>query len=150
MENSKTVIRIQTLPQLDDIESYDIIAIPMISEDRQRVRRRVVVEDGKEFALELPTGTTLRVGQILYTENNQAYVVTASPEDALLITPRTIEEAVLIGHLIGNLHRDIEINQEQIVALWTAPLEQRLKREGLKFVRTQRPFKGKLAGEHSH
>lgn len=146
---NQNLIRIRALPQHHGYD-YDIIEMPMTSEDRQRVRRRVVARNGQEFALELPTGTTLNTGQILYIKDKYAYVVAASPEDVLVITPRTIEEAVFIGHLIGNLHRDIEIVNEQIIALWNAPLEERLKREGLDAIRTQHPFKGKPAGEHSH
>ena len=129
---------------------YKIVDLPMTSEDRVRVRRKFRASDGREFALELPTGTVLHVGHALHVVAETAYIITAAPEDVLVITPKSIEEAAFVGHLVGNLHRDIEIVQGQILALWNAPLERRLEKEGLNFERTKRPFKGKPPGEHSH
>ena len=146
----QTLIRIQTLPHLHHFDDYEVIELPMTSEDRQRVRRRLTASDGQAFALELPTGTTLHVGYALYAEGGKAYVVTAAPEEVLVVTPNNVEEAAFIGHLIGNLHRDIDIREGQVIALWNAPLEQRLEKEGLAAERTKRPFRGKPPGEHSH
>ena len=146
----QTLIRIQTLPHLHHFDDYEVVELPMTSEDRQRVRRRLTASNGQEFALELPTGTTLHVGHAIYAEENKAYVVTAAPEEVLVVTPNNIEEAAFIGHLIGNLHRDIDIQTGQVIALWNAPLEQRLEKEGLSAERTLRPFRGKPPGEHSH
>ncbi len=146
----QTLIRIQSLPHLHHFDDYEVVELPMTSEDRQRVRRRLTASDGQEFALELPTGTTLHVGHALHAEGNKAYVVTAAPEEVLVVTPENIEQAAFIGHLIGNLHRDIDIQAGQVFALWNMPLEQRLEKEGLAAERTQRPFRGKPPGEHSH
>ena len=145
-----TLIRIQTLPHLHHVKGYDVVELPMTSEDRVRVRRRLKTSDGLEFAVELPTGAVLAVGHALYVADKTAYVVTAAPEDVLVVTPKTLEEAAFVGHLIGNLHRDVDIVGGQVVALWNAPLEARLAKEGLEAERTQRPFKGKPPGEHSH
>ena len=146
----ETLIRIQTLPHHHHCEEFEVVELPMTSEDRQRVRRRITASDGREFALELSTGTVLHVGHALHIEGETAYVVTAAPEDVLVVTPETIQEAAFVGHLIGNLHRDIDIVEGRIIALWNAPLERRLEKEGLNAERTQRPFKGKPPGEHSH
>ena len=146
----ETLIRIQSLPHLHHFDEFDVVELPMTSEDRQRVRRRLTASDGRAFALELPTGTVLHVGHALYATDKTAYVVTAAPEDVLVVTPSTLQEAAFVGHLIGNLHRDIDIVEGQVVALWNAPLEQRLAKEGLDAERTQRPFRGKPPGEHSH
>ena len=145
-----TLIRIQSLPHVHHFDNYEVIELPMTSEDRQRVRRRLTADDGQAFALELPTGTTLHVGHALHAQDNKAYVVTAAPEEVLVVTPKDLEEAAFVGHLIGNLHRDIDIQEGQVIALWNMPLEKRLEKEGLDAERTQRPFRGKPPGEHSH
>ena len=147
---TETLTRIRALPRRLPLDEYEVIELPMTSEDRRRVRRRLTASDGREFALELPTGTVLSVGHALYAEGHTAYVVTAAPEDVLVVTPRSLEEAAFVGHLIGNLHRDIDIVGGQVIALWNAPLERRLEKEGLEAERTMRPFKGRPPGEHSH
>ncbi|MEM6428094.1 MAG: urease accessory protein UreE, partial [Deinococcota bacterium] len=130
---------------------HNVVELPMTSHDRQRVRRRIVAEDGTELALELPTGTTLHVGQVLHQAGDTVYVVTAAPEDVLVVHPRSLNEAAFVGHMIGNLHRDIDIADDgSIAALWDAPLEMRLQQAKLEVIRSQQPFRGKPVGEHSH
>jgi len=148
---TETLVRIDSLVQFhDDGVERELVEIAMTSEDRQRVRRRIVAEDGVEFGLELPTGTTLTVGQTLHFTKTKLYKITAAPEDVLTVKPKDISEAAFIGHLIGNLHRDVDIVDNQVIALWNAPLEKRLQKAKLNYVREQRAFNGRPAGEHSH
>ncbi len=132
------------------LEGYEPIWVPMTADDRRRVHRLVEVSDGTLFALDLPTGTIMRHGQILHTVGGRAYVVSAAPEDVLFVRPRDAAEAARAGHLIGNLHKDIELTSDGIVALWDAPLEERLRRAGLTVERIRRPFHGNPPGEHAH
>lgn len=146
---TQTLIRIKTLTQVKQLPG-EVIDLAMTSEDRQRVHRRLTAPDGQTFALELPTGTILPVGGILYLTKSRAYRVTAAAEDVLTIKPRSLAEAALAGHLIGNLHRDIDLVEDEVIALCTAPLEHKLTKAGLPYIREKRPFKGAPAGEHSH
>ena len=144
-----------TIESLDDelspsAEPGQIIELPMTAEDRRRVRRRLHAPDGTEFALSLPTGTKLEPGQALHREQGRSYVVVAAPEDVIVIYPRDKTEAARVGHLIGNLHRDIDCSQEAVIVLWDAPLRDRLQREGFVFERARRPFHGNPTSGHSH
>ncbi len=145
-------IRIQQLPPPlpNGPEPLEVIEVPMTSFERQRVRRRLTTTDGRELILELPTGTVLPVGQPLHLEGRTAYVVHAAPEEVLVIEPRSLAEAAFVGHLIGNLHRDIVREHDRILALWDAPLERRLRQAEVPVRREQRPFGGRPAGEHRH
>jgi urease accessory protein len=142
--------RLQSLPHVHIQPEHQVIHLAMTSEERQKVRRKLTASDGMELALELPTGTTLHVGQVLFQQNNTVYVVSAAPEDVLLVRPRNLQEAAQVGHMIGNLHRDVDISEDGIAALWDAPLERKLEQAGFYFTRTSRPFRGKPVGEHSH
>ena len=126
------------------------IEIPMTAHDRRRVRRLVEAPDGERFPLDLPTGTVLHPGQILHRIGERTYVVSAAPEDVLVIGPRDLEEAARVGHLIGNLHRDIEITAAEIVALSDQALADRLRRAGVPFRPDRRAFHGRAPGEHAH
>lgn len=129
---------------------YDVVSVPMTAEERRRVHRLLEIPDGTRLALDLPTGTIMRPGQILHAAGGRAYVVSAMPEEVLLIKPRDAVDAARAGHIIGNLHQDIECAADGIVALWDAPLEARLRRAGFALERTRRPFHGNAAGEHGH
>ena len=126
------------------------IDLPMTAHDRRRVRRLVDAPDGTRLALELATGTVLVPGQVLHHDGARCYVVTAAPEDVLVARPRTLDEAARVGHLIGNLHRDLEAADGAVVALADAALADRLRRAGVPFVLERRPFHGRAPGEHAH
>jgi urease accessory protein len=152
MQVPDAVVPIRALP--DDHHPHaneaDIVEIPMTAYDRRRVRRVVEASDGTKLALELATGTVLYPGQVLYRIDDKEYVVTAAPEDVLVVRPRSVEEAARVGHLIGNLHRDIELYGGDVIALADDALADRLTRAGVPFDRSMRPFQGRAPGEHSH
>ena len=122
----------------------------MSAHDRRRVRRLVEAPDGVVLALELPTGTILHPGQLLHHDAEAAYVVSAAAEDVLIVRPRDIAEAARVAHLIGNMHRDIHVIREEIVALADDVLLDRIRRIGAPVERTRRPFHGRAPGEHAH
>jgi urease accessory protein len=126
------------------------IEIPMTAHDRRRVRRLIEAPDGARFTLELATGTVLQPGQVLHRDGPRAYVVGAAPENVIVARPRGIAEAARVGHLIGNLHRDLEADGGEIVALADAALAERLRRAGVPFVEDCRAFRGRAPGEHAH
>jgi urease accessory protein len=128
----------------------DAVELPMTAHDRRRVRRLVEAPDGARLALELATGTVLTPGQVLHRAGTRCYVVTAAPEDVIVARPRTLEEAARVGHLIGNLHRDLEASGDVVVALADAALADRLRRAGVPFALERRAFHGKAPGEHAH
>ena len=144
-------VTIESLSEIRTPKAGDtIVELLMTAEDRRRVRRRVQAPDGREFALALPTGTTLKPGQVVHREAGKAYVVTAAPEDVLVMRPKGLEEAVKLGHLIGNLHSDIDYSDGEVAVLWNGPLEDRLRREGIASERSRRPFHGVAREGHRH
>jgi urease accessory protein len=146
------VIRIDELPQAFEPPhgAFERVILAMTASDRAKVRRRVVAPDGVELALALPTGTRLWPGQVLHAAPTKVYVVEAAPEEVLLIRVSNAREAAFVGHLIGNLHRDIDLEGDGIVVLYDEPMEERLLRAGLRFERAQRPFHGSAARDHVH
>ncbi len=149
MTRPVTVVR--TLSPGDRAGSADVvIELAMTAHDRRRVRRIVDAPDGTALALELPTGTVLNPGQVLHRAGRRAYVVGAADEDVLVAKPRDVAEAARVGHLVGNLHRDIEIDGEEVIALADEALADRLARAGVPFERRRRAFHGRAPGDHSH
>lgn len=129
---------------------FATIRLSMTSEDRARVRRRIVAPDGHELALALPTGTKLWPGQVLYRTDDTVYVVEAAPEKVIVIKPLNAREAAKAGHLVGNMHRDIDLEGEGIAVLFDEVLEDRLLREDFTLEHDERPFHGNAGGGHAH
>ena len=144
-------ITIQQLPAATQAAVNAVIVyLPMTAHDRRRVRRIVDAPDGARLALELATGTILQPGQVIHQTASHAYIVSAALEEVLVVRPRDVEEAARIGHLVGNLHRDIETLDRCVIALADAALADRLRRAGVPFSTERRPFHGRAPGEHAH
>lgn len=129
---------------------FATIRLPMTAEDRSRVRRKVRAPDGEELALALPTGTRLWPGQVLYSGTDRVYVVDAAPESVIIVRPRDLREAAAVGHLIGNLHRDVDLEGDGVAVLFDEILEERLIKAGFSVERDERPFHGVAGGGHAH
>jgi urease accessory protein len=143
-------IRIERLPTLEAGDRV-LLPLPMTAFDRRRARRRLRASDGCEFELALPTGTSLPVGLLLHVSEHCAYVITAAPEVTLVVRPRDPREAALVGHAIGNLHRDIEVTSDgSVIALHDDALRARLQAAGFAVSVEERPFHGRGPGEHQH
>ena len=151
MPSPSTPIPVRVLhPHAEPPAGLPIVELPMSAIDRRRVRRLIEAPDGVIFALELPTGTILHPGQLLHHDAESAYIVSAADEDVLVIRPRDLAEAARVGHLIGNMHRDIHSSGNEVVALADDVLADRLHRAGVRYERAKRPFHGRAPGEHSH
>jgi len=144
-------ITIQRLPAATQPAANAVIVpLPMTAHDRRRVRRLIDTPDGARLALELATGTVLQPGQVIHEAPGRAYVVSAALEEVIVVRPRDVEEAARIGHLVGNLHRDIETRDCCVIALADTALADRLRRAGVAFSTERRPFHGRAPGEHAH
>ena len=151
MSSSTTPIPVRVIhPHAEPPAGLPVVELPMSAIDRRRVRRLVEAPDGVVLALELPTGTILHPGQLLHHDAEVAYVVSAADEDVLIAHPRDVAEAARVGHLIGNMHRDIHATGNDVVALADDVLAERLARAGVSCERARRPFHGRAPGEHSH
>lgn len=143
-------VRIETLTAVEP-GARAVVPLPMTADDRRRVRRRVDAGDGTVLELALPTGTALGVGQVLHATESTVYAVAAADERVLVVRPRDLAEAARVGHLVGNLHRDLDVDADgTLVALHDAPLEARLRAAGYDAVVAQRPFRGRAPGDHAH
>lgn len=149
-EPTSDTVRIERLPVEPSSSPARTVSIPMTAADRRRVRRRVVAPDGSVFELALPTGTVLPAGGALHVTEEVVYRIVAAPERVLVVRPRSIREAAFVGHLIGNLHRDVDLRDDALVALWDAPLERRIRESDLDYEVDEQPFRGRPPGEHAH
>lgn len=143
------LVRVEALPD-GDVVGLEQILVTMTAEERRKVRRRLIFSDGVEIGLALPTGTALTSGMVLHKTSAKAYVVEAALEHVLVIQPKSLTEAAKIAHFIGNLHRDIDVQEEKIVVLYEPALEIRLQKLGYNVTRDHHPFLGRPTGADAH
>jgi urease accessory protein len=144
-----TLVKVEVLPDQDS-QDLQIIPVVMTAEERRKVRRRLVFSDGVEIGLTLPTGTVLTPNTIIYKTFTKAYIIEAALEHVLVIQPQNLTEAAKIAHFVGNLHRDMDVQNDAIVMLYEPALEIRLQKLGYRVARDHCPFMGRPTGADAH
>lgn len=98
--------------KLDRESKVERILLPRMEAQRSIIRRSS--DAGTDIAIKLQHGTTLKHGDVLFTDESKLIVVEYLPEDALgfkikkeLSNDERVSVAVKLGHIIGNLHRPI-------------------------------------------
>jgi urease accessory protein len=142
------LVKVEKLPN-SDVTGLEQIPVMMTAEERRKVRKRLLFPDGVEIGLALPTGTVLTPGTVLY-KTSKAYVVEAALEHVLVIQPKNLTEVAKVAHFVGNLHRDIDMQDEAILVLYEPALEIRLQKLGYSVAQDQRPFMGRPTGGDAH
>ena len=113
----------------------------MTAHDRRRVRRMIDAPDGVDVSAGAgrparscsPARCCIATGARLRRRRGAGG---CPGRPAAQISP----EAARLGHLIGNLHRDIEADGDDVVALADAALADRLRRAGVPFTRSGARF----------
>jgi urease accessory protein len=90
--------------------------------EAQRVRMRKTSDKGTDVAITLPQNTHIKHGDVLLLDNDKIIVVEIKPERVAVIaienniaSNHLLEIAAKVGHTIGNLHRPIKIQNNNII-----------------------------------
>jgi len=95
--------------------NFERLKISRMELDKRILRRKT--DRGTDIGLNLDPGIKLRNGDILRNGENPI-VVEQLPEKVIVVRLRTSnnrEVMVLLGHIIGNRHRPISIQREEVV-----------------------------------
>lgn len=93
--------------ELNDADLATLTIDEVYFDDETRLKRiqRVTAQSGEELALRLPTGfREIKDGDILHRGENTIFVAKMKPTDVLVIAPRSIQDALVVAHTLGNRH----------------------------------------------
>jgi urease accessory protein len=112
--------------------------------EAQRVRMRKTSDKGTDVAIMLPQNTHIKHGDVLLLDNDRIIVVEIQPERVAVIaienniaSHHLLEIAAKVGHTIGNLHRPIKIENNNIILPIQAESELELLKKTLGSTREQ-------------
>ena len=81
--------------------------------ESERVRMRKATDKGTDVALTLAPGSRLQHGDVL-AKGERMIVVEIEPEKVAVVRLEDARTAILVGHAIGNLHRPIKIQGDNV------------------------------------
>ena len=121
----------------------------LTSEERRWARRRLTTERGREVALALPTGSTLRAGDILWVEPDWYLEVEPAPEPVIAVFPGDHAEALRLAFEVGNRHFPLALEGKALLVPDDPAMEQLLTRQGAKWERRTAVF-NPIGSGHAH
>jgi urease accessory protein len=115
-------------------------SVSLTWEGRQKCRGRLFTRVGRQIGLALPTGTVLQPGDVLYRDAQFELVVEGALEEVFVLRAETREAFGLICYQIGNLHRPIGFQEDDILVPYEPVLEKQLDRLGYTYTIEERIF----------
>jgi urease accessory protein len=95
-------------------ENYKTVHI--LRHDLEKTRLKQKTSDGTEIAININNGKKMAHGDILYA-NDVKILIQQVPEQTITVRLDNLEpkSLVLIGHIIGNLHRPVSLEGDSIL-----------------------------------
>lgn len=117
LEISSTIGNIFLDEEFNDLksENFEKLQISRIELEKRILRRKT--DHGTDVGLRLDPGVKLHNGDVI-KNGDTIIVVEQLPEKVISVklkTEHNIEVMVLLGHIIGNRHRPISIQKEEIL-----------------------------------
>ena len=105
--------------KMKSVGNYERLQISRLETERGRLRRKT--DRGTDVGLVLKAGTKLQHGDVLLSTQEKLIVVEQLPEKIISIRlkkkPKNLTQlCVIIGHIIGNRHRPIAVDDKGIIS----------------------------------
>ena len=100
--------------------NYEKLTVSRLETERSRLRRKT--DKGTDIGLILKSGTKLQHGDVLLSTSEKFIIVEQLPEKVISIKikkkrPKNLTKlCIMIGHIIGNRHRPIAIDDKGIIS----------------------------------
>jgi urease accessory protein len=100
-----------------------VVAVPIAWDEAARRRLRRRASDGTDLTIDLDRPVYLADGSVLALQDERLYVVHRTPEPALVVRldltlpPQLLaEQALTLGHALGNQHIPVDIDSGEVRA----------------------------------
>jgi len=100
--------------QMESRKSCERLKISRLELERSRIRKKT--DHGSDIGLVLDSGTRLHHGDVIVSNLKKFIVIEQLPEKVILIKIKSLKDnpsrSVTLGHIIGNRHKPIVINDD--------------------------------------
>ena len=96
--------------------------------DMSRRRVRGITDAGTDCAIALPRDQTLDDGAVILLEPDRAIVVRSEDRRWLRLSPASVEDALSLGYLAGNLHWRVQFVDRDLMVELDGPVDRYLAR----------------------
>lgn len=125
----------------EDIEKRHIEKVYLESADLMKRIQRVTTDHDRELGIRLKEPKDLKVGDVLFMDDNNMVVVDIYSDDLIVISPRGMNEMGTIAHLLGNRHLPAQFSENDMLIQYDYLVEEMLEEMEIPFKREERKVK---------
>ena len=117
----------RNVDDIPNIDSYHIETAMVKSDDLLKSILRVTSDHGKDY------GSRLEDKNEVVENDKHLLVLSVIADEAITITPKDIDEMGEVAHLLGNLHKPVEIKDGKITLLLDKVVVNTLEKKGIDY-----------------
>ena len=124
----------RNVDDIPNIDSYHIETAMVKSDDLLKSILRVTSDHGKDYGIRLEDkNDVLENGSAFILSDKHLLVLSVIADEAIIITPKDIDQMGVVAHLLGNLHKPVEIKNGQITLLLDKVVVKTLDKRGIDY-----------------
>lgn len=119
---------------IPNIADYHIETAMVKSDDLLKSILRVTSDHGRDYGIRLEDETqSLENGTAFLLGEGKLLVLSVVPDEVIIITPKDIDEMGTVAHMLGNLHKPVQVKGGKITLLMDEVVVKTLKEEGVSY-----------------
>mgnify|MGYP002509923068 FL=1 len=104
---------------INDLEQYHIETCMVKSDDLMKRILRVTSDHGNDYGIRLAEdGEGLENGSAFKIGHHRLLVLSVIPDEIIKIVPKDIDEMGVLAHMLGNLHKPVQVEAGKITLLF--------------------------------
>jgi len=146
----------RNIDDIPNLDSYHIEVAEVKSDDLMKSILRVTSDHGNDYGIRLEDESqVLENGTAFLVGDKRLLVLSVISDQVIVITPDDIDQMGRIAHLLGNLHKPVQVKDGTITLLFDKVVAETLEQQGFSYQVTkkqlERPMEYvNLAHSHSH
>jgi urease accessory protein len=116
-----------------DLSHYHVETAQVRSDDLAKKILRVTSDHGRDYGIRISDEAQLENGSAFEVGDHKLLVLSVIPDEVIVIAPNGIDQMGVIAHMLGNLHKPIEVKDGTITLLRDPVVEQTLAQQHVDF-----------------
>lgn len=142
---------------ISNLAAYHIETALVKSDDLLKSILRVTSDHGRDYGIRLADETqSLENGSAFLLGPGKLLVLQVLLDEVIIISPKDMDEMGTIAHMLGNLHKPVQVQKGKITLLYDEVVAQTLRQEAVPFrvekIQLDQPMKyvNLTPGHHHH
>lgn len=124
----------KNVDDIEDISSYHIETALVRSDELMKTILRVESDHGNEFGIRLSENSErLENGSAFKLSDHELLVLNSISDQMIVITPDGIDQMGILAHMLGNLHKPVQVKEGRIALMVDKVVQQTLEHRGIDY-----------------